>query len=91
MPTTGTTSVSLIERIRWLRPIIEHCTDGLVKVWENQRRGETRVCLWLECCDFLVILTGRKGYPAYPVVYPHQRGKLQKEYKAYKMADAALD
>jgi hypothetical protein len=67
----------------------------LVKVWENERRGETRVCLWLECCDFLVILARRKGYTmlwtAYPVVHPHQRRKLQKEYEAYKKADAAPD
>jgi hypothetical protein len=81
------------ERIRWPRPVIEHSADALVKVWENQRRGDKRVCLWLECSEYLVILTRRRGYillwTGYPVIHPHQKRKLQKEYEAYKKADAA--
>jgi hypothetical protein len=81
------------ERIRWPRPIIEHSCDGQIKVWENERRGETRICLWLECCEYLVVLAKRRGYillwTAYLVTYPHQKRKLQKEYEAYKKANAA--
>jgi len=39
------------ERIRWPRPIIEHSEESLIKVWENERKGEQRVCLWLEDVD----------------------------------------
>jgi hypothetical protein len=81
------------ERIRWPRPITEHSTDALIKVWENKRRGETRVCLWLECCEYLVVLARRRGYvllwTAYLVTRSHQKQKLQKEYEAYKKANAA--
>jgi len=41
------------ERIRWIRRIIEHAADPAVKAWENERRGETRICLWLEQGDYL--------------------------------------
>lgn len=81
------------ERIRWPRPIIEHCGEPVVKVWENERKGERRVCLWLEQQEYLVILARRQGYvifwTAYPVPQPHQQRKLQKEYEAYKKAKAA--
>jgi len=81
------------ERIRWPRPIIEHCGEPVVKVWENERKGERRVCLWLEQQEYLVILARRQGYvifwTAYPVPQPHQQRKLQKEYEAYKKAKVA--
>ena len=75
------------ERIRWPRPIIEHDTDDAVKVWENQRRGEKRICLWFEQENYLVILADRGKYilpwTAYLVEQPHRQRKLQKEYEAY--------
>jgi hypothetical protein len=75
------------ERIRWPRAIIEHSTEPDVKVWENERKGETRICLWLEQQDYLVILARRKNYvlfwTAYLVPQPHRKRKLQKEYEAY--------
>lgn len=81
------------ERIRWPRPIIEHCDEPVVKVWGNERKGERRVCLWLERQEYLVILTRRREYvmlwTAYPVPQPHQQRKLQKEYEAYIKAKAA--
>src|SRR5690242_13189534 len=36
------------ERIAWPRALIEHASDPCLKVWGNTRKGETRVCLWLE-------------------------------------------
>lgn len=75
------------ERIRWPRPIIENSTDVMIKCWKNQRKGETRVCIWLEEEDYLVILAERKGYlllwTAYLVTENHQKRKLQKEYENY--------
>jgi len=76
------------ERIRWPRPTIEHATNVGVKVWRNQRGGETRVCIWCEAAEFLVVLAKRSTYyllwTAYPVVEEHRKRKLRKEYEAYK-------
>jgi hypothetical protein len=76
------------ERIRWPRPIIEHSNETVVKVWKNERKGETRICLWLEKQEYLVILAERKGYvvlwTAYTVTREHQKRKLQREYEANK-------
>lgn len=82
------------ERIRWPRPIIEHSTEPVIKVWENKRgRNETRICLWLEQQEYLVVLAKRKNYvllwTAYPVTQPHSKRKLEKEYQAYLKAKAA--
>ena len=76
------------ERIRWPRPIIEHCNDREIKVWENVKQGERRVCLWLEDKEYLVVLAERRGYTllwtAYPVTEAHRQKKLRKEYADYK-------
>lgn len=75
------------ERIRWPKPIIEHNGDDDIKVWRNQRRGEQRICLWLERESYLVILADRGSYilpwTAYLVEQPHRQRKLQKEYEEY--------
>ena len=76
------------ERIRWPRPVIEHASESVVKVWENERGSEKRVCLWLESAEYLVVLTRRKGYvliwTAFPVTEAHRKRKLQREYEASK-------
>lgn len=74
------------ERIRWPRPVIEHSGDTSIKIWANERRGEKRICLWLEDAEYLVILAERKGYTllwtAYAVEQEHSKKKLRKEYAA---------
>lgn len=81
------------ERIRWPKPVIEHSDEKPIKVWENERRGEKRICLWLEEQQYLVVLAKRRGYillwTAFVVMEPYRKRKLQKEYEAYKKADAA--
>ncbi len=83
------------ERIRWPRPTIEHSEVEAVKVWENLRGSEVRICLWIEEVDYLVVLARRKGYllpwTAYPVDQDHTRRKLRKEYEAYKKTNAAQE
>jgi hypothetical protein len=74
------------ERIRWIRAIIEHVEDDRVAVWENERRGDRRILLWLEAEDFLVVLAVRnQGYAmlitAYPTNRDHTRRKLRREYE----------
>ena len=75
------------ERIRWPRPIIEHSGERVLKVWKNRRNGETRICLWLEAEEYLVILAERKDHvmpwTAYMVDKDHRKQKLQKEYDEY--------
>ena len=81
------------ERIRWVRAIIENSDNPSIKVWENERKNEKRVCLWYEEEDYLVVLAKRKGYcilwTAYFIDKEHTKEKLRKEYEAYKKADAA--
>lgn len=71
------------ERIGWPRAIIEHAADPAVLVWENVRRGERRVCLWLRAADYLVVLAKRSTYTlfwtAYPTEREHTQRKLRKE------------
>lgn len=75
------------ERIRWLKPVIENSADDAIKLWKNIRRGEIRICLWLENQEYLVVLAERKGYilpwTAYVVTEPHRKRKLQKEFENY--------
>ncbi len=76
------------ERIRWPKPIIEHSDcEATIKVWENTRRNEKRICIWLESYDYLIILADRKKYilfwTAYSVTQNHSKRKLQKEYEKY--------
>lgn len=79
-------------RIRWPRAIIEHESDPLVKVWENNRKGETRINLWFEEQEYLVILAVRKDYllpwTAYPVTRSHSKVKLLKEFAEYERTQA---
>jgi hypothetical protein len=81
------------ERIRWPRPIIEHADEPVIKIWENKRKRETRICIWFEDVEYLVVLASRKGYvllwTAYPVTWAHTKRKLQKEYEAFLKANAA--
>lgn len=76
------------ERIRWPRPTIEHADEPTIKVWENERGGEKRICLWLESEEYLVVLAMRNGYvlpwTAFLVTHPHQKRKRQKEYEEYQ-------
>lgn len=82
------------ERIQWPRPIIEASDDPNIKVWENRRKNRTRICLWFEAVDYLVILEKRDTYmlpwTAYLVQEEHTKRKLEREYQAFLKASAAL-
>lgn len=87
-----TPDIRRMERIRWPRPVIEEAVESkgstVVKVWRNTRgKNETRVLLWLESEQYLVVLADRGEYilpwTAYPVTRPHQQRKLQKEFEKY--------
>lgn len=88
-----TPDIRRCERIRWPSPIIHHCSEQHIKIWFNRRKGETRVCLWLESEEYLVVLAERNNYlllwTAYLVTRNHQKRKLEAEYIEYKKAEAA--
>ncbi|MBI4653792.1 MAG: hypothetical protein HY752_02190 [Nitrospirae bacterium] len=82
------------ERIRWPRPVIENEDKPVIKVWENKRKNDKRILLWLERQEYLVVLAERKGYllpwTAYLVTEEHRKKKLQREYETFKNANAAF-
>ncbi len=80
------------ERIAWARAVIENANDPRVLVWENKRGKERRICLWLEECEFVVILAARRGYllpwTAYTVTQAHRTRKFRKEYEQWMRSQA---
>lgn len=76
-------------RIAWPAFILSECMLRCSKllIWENHRKGKTRVLLWCQDIDYLVVLDKRKDYylfwTAYPVTRKHTKVKLQKEYDNY--------
>ena len=75
------------ERIPWPRPMIEHPNDDMLAVWKNKRKRDTRVLLWLEKFDYLVVLTETSRtiviVTAYCTDRKHTRTKLRKERESY--------
>lgn len=80
-------SIRRCERIRWPRPIIENNDHSDIRVWQNERNGEKRICLWFAKESYLVILAERNNYilpwTAYPIERVHSKRKLQKEYEDF--------
>ena len=75
------------ERIPWPRPMIEHPNDDTLTVWKNKRKRDTRVLLWLEKLDYLVVLTETPQsiviVTAYCTDRKHTRTKLRKDRERY--------
>ncbi|MFC2033751.1 hypothetical protein ACFLUB_04480, partial [Chloroflexota bacterium] len=75
------------ERIPWPRPIIEHSDDGAISIWKNKRRGQTRILIWLEKLDYIVILAEKSQVKvlitAFCTDIESQRNKLRKERDNY--------
>jgi len=76
------------ERIAWLRPIIENANDTIVKKWYEKRGGENRLHLWLEECDFLVVLVSKPRIrilvTSFYIDRDHTRRKLKKKWEQHK-------
>lgn len=80
------------ERIPWPRPMIEHSSDTSLSVWKNERKRpgrprQTRVLIWLESLDYIVVLAERPKemilVTAYCTDVKSQRRKLIKEREEY--------
>ncbi|MFC2032805.1 hypothetical protein ACFLUS_05600 [Chloroflexota bacterium] len=81
------------ERIPWPKPIIEHPHESSVSVWENTRKKQIRILMWLEALDYLVVLGKRPKeiilITAYCTDIESQRRKIIKERDAFLNAKAA--
>ena len=77
------------ERIAWPAYIMDYCLNccDSLKVWKNKRKGKTRILMWCEDVEYLVVLDERADYcvfwTAYPVNRKHTKEKLQAEYEEY--------
>lgn len=75
------------ERIRWPRSFVDNEADPVIRIWENRRNNESRVLLYLEQENFLVVLIDKGNkfilLTAYIVTRSHQREKLLKEFDGY--------
>jgi hypothetical protein len=75
------------ERISWVRSVIEHPGDKALKVWRERRRRGTRIHLWLEDYDYVVVLAERQQVTvlvtAYCVDSKHTRESLRKRWKEF--------
>lgn len=79
------------ERMPWARPTIEQCEALGLKFWEQNRRGESRICIWLEAEEdehYFVVLAVRKTYvmllTAFYATYDNYVTKREKEYQDWK-------
>lgn len=93
-PRTGNREMDIrrCERVLWPRPIIEHLADNAVSVWKVERKkadrkSQTRVLIWLENLDYLVVLAERPKamvlITAYCTDIESQREKLRRERDEY--------
>lgn len=74
------------ERIRWARAVIDNIGDPAIKRWENTRDGNTNICLWLECENYLVVLGKRNNYVLLLTAYvaeEHRKRRLKREYEEF--------
>ncbi|MCK6600345.1 MAG: hypothetical protein L6Q77_00835 [Bacteroidetes bacterium] len=82
-----------MERIRYPRFIIESFNHPDFLVWKNKRKNETRVLIFNQKENYLVVLGERKGYnllvTAYLVDHEHTQKKLLAEYKTSIKAETA--
>ena len=76
-----------MERIRFPRFIIDNNANSEILVWENNRGRDTRIILYSDLENYVVVLTKRPGYylfwTAYLVTHQHSKNKLMKEYESY--------
>jgi hypothetical protein len=82
-----------MERIGWVRAVVEHEDDPVVEVWPVRRGTDQRRCLWLQE-EFIVVLAERKrkrdGFrywqliTAYDTPEEHRRRQLRAERDAQR-------
>jgi hypothetical protein len=75
------------ERIPWLKPIINHSTDLAISVWKNKRHGKTRVLIWLEALDYIIVMAEKSKVmilvTAYCTDIKSHKEKLMRDREEY--------
>lgn len=76
------------ERIPWPRPIIEHSSDNAISVWKKEIKRQTRIHIWLESLDYIVVLAEMPRVIALVTAFctdiESHRKKLMKDRKKYE-------
>ena len=76
------------ERVAWPKPIVEHSTDRAISLWQNERGGQTRILIWIEDMDYIVVLADRLKVmvlvTAFCTDIESYRRKLRKERDDYR-------
>ncbi|MDQ6739301.1 MAG: hypothetical protein M3021_02745, partial [Actinomycetota bacterium] len=74
-----------LERIRWIRAVIESAGTDRVASWRYQRNGEERVACALADFSYFIGLVNTGSLlilvTAFPVQQEHTRRKLRREYE----------
>ena len=63
------------ERIKWIAHIITYCNDCKISCWENKRKGNKNIVIWLESENYMIILSKRKDYYLLTTAYTHGNRK----------------
>jgi len=84
--------VRRMERVRWVRAVIEHEIDAQVQSWRSVRGSDHRFCLWFRE-EFLVVLAERvrqrDGFrywqliTAYDTLTERRKAQLRREWREY--------
>ena len=93
--TRGKSISDRLERVPWARPVIENEADvgSAMKVWSNQRSGNTHVCIWFDRQNYLVVLKQCADHYLLKTTYcpeSWRRQQLHREYTAWKKNGARL-
>jgi hypothetical protein len=93
--TRTTPELERLERIPWARPVIENeaCPHSSIKVWSNQRNGNTHVCIWFDQINYLIVLKRLTTNYLLKTTYspePQRHQQLHKEYARWKKSGARL-
>ncbi len=74
------------ETVSWPGFILSHCVDNCesLRIWKNKRGSKSRILIYCQDIDYLVVLDEREEFllfwTSYPITYNHTREKLLKEY-----------
>jgi hypothetical protein len=76
------------ERLHWIPHIFENINDNGVSCWISKRKGETKIVIWIEAEDYMIVLTKRKEYYLLTSAYQH---RMQKRAELIRERQSGID
>lgn len=76
-----------LERMPWIRAVIEAAGEDDIKVWKNQRKGKPRYCIWFHKVRYIVILKILSAKHLLLTAYcpdMQRQQQLHREYAGYR-------